>query len=84
MSLWTTLYERYSNPALQRFEPKDTHYGEEFPGRMIIDDKPGIDYGMPRYGLNPFDFIFRTCHVATATWTVNGKAAGTTSVLDCN
>lgn len=54
-SLWTSLYRRYSNPSLQRFNTT-TRYGEQFQS-LRIDANRGTDYGNPRFGMNVFDFM---------------------------
>ncbi len=53
--LWTSLYERYSNPSLQRFNTT-TRYGEQFQS-LRIDANKGTDYGNSRFGMNVFDFM---------------------------
>jgi RHS repeat-associated protein len=53
--LWTSLYRRYSNPSMQRFDTT-TRYGEQFQS-LRIDANKGMDYGNPRFGMNVFDFI---------------------------
>jgi RHS repeat-associated protein len=54
-SLWSGLYERFSNPASQTFSTT-SRYGEQF-FRLNIPRAQGREYGFPRYGMNAFDFI---------------------------
>ncbi len=54
--LWTDLYGRVSNPAMQRFSTTNMRYGEQSQ-TLRIDSRQGADYGSPRFGMNTFDFI---------------------------
>jgi hypothetical protein len=54
--LWSDLYSRFSNPSTQRFSTTNARYGE-LTQHLIIGRQKGVDYGMPRFGMNAFDFV---------------------------
>jgi len=55
MGLWISLYRRFSNPSIQKFSTT-TRYGEQFQS-LLVENRQGVDYGSPRFGMNTFDFM---------------------------
>lgn len=54
--LWSTLFQKYAkNPTYSTFS--SLPYASPTFSIMNIQDKKGVDYGNPRFGMNTFDFI---------------------------
>jgi hypothetical protein len=52
-SFWSSLYSRHASPSKTRYSIMNRF---DYP-HLIIDSRPGVDYGNPRFGMNTFDFI---------------------------
>jgi hypothetical protein len=59
VGFWSYLYGRFGNSKLMVQRQVSARYGETRPAAPSIPMATGVDYGFPRYGINPFDFIMK-------------------------